>query len=558
MRKMWKKVMTIILALVMTLGLGTSVQAAALQNGENTNSTNVTITGLPAGKTVTFTTYQVIKTKFDTAANELTYHLTDWAKAVLVTTGGKTEDAVIEDISKLTTTGASTTEQNDIVNQLAAAASKTAYSAATWTVSSDKTTATANLPIGSYLVVASCTDMTFLNMLVSVNAKADSTNPNGWTLEGKGAVLKGNSLSVDKKITGKKGAALQAPIDETTAAIGDTLSYTVTADVPHYPANAIHTRFKVKDTPTNLEIKQSSVKVYGVKADGTETELTDQFTPALDGNGVLTVDMSAKYLTLFCANGTYPYATVKITYDAVLMESASIATGNTNKPALIYGTDPYTDSDANDEEIPGDGKQKVYTYGLNLTKKNSDNAALSNAVFSVKRKDNDTNNDTKLKFIEDATAKGTYTLAKDQEAAGATDQLTTNDQGTFNIKGLDANVEYVLEETKAPSGYFRNHGSVAFTITPEANAEGKLTGAIKSVAAKDEKGTALDNAGAWTCGIDQNKTAYVAVTLKDTKIPFLPATGGMGTVIFTIVGDALMILAIVLFIRSRKGRKEDR
>ena len=123
---------------------------------------------------------------------------------------------------------------------------------------------------------------------------------------------------------------------------------------------------------------------------------------------------------------------------------------------------------------------------------------------------------------------------------------------------MDANVEYVLEETKAPSGYFRNHGSVAFTITPEADTEGKLTGAIKSVTAKDEKDTALDNAGAWTCGIDQNKTAYVAVTLKDTKIPFLPATGGMGTVIFTIVGDALMILAIVLFIRSRKGRKEDK
>ena len=545
MRKMWKKVMTIILALVMTLGLGTSVQAAALSGGENTNSTNVTITGLPADKTVTFATYQVIKTKFDTAANELTYQLTDWAKAVLAT-GGKTEDDVIKEISKLNTTGTSTTEQDNIVNQLAAA-SKTAYSA-TWTVSSDKTTATANLPIGSYLVVASCTDMTFLNMLVSVNAKADTTDPNGWILEGEGAVLKGNPLSVDKKITGKKGTA-QAPINETTAAIGDTLSYTVTADVPHYPANATHTTFKVKDTPTNLEIKQNTVKVYGVKANGTETDLTGQFTPTLDGNGVLTVDMSSKYLTLFCANGTYPYATVKITYDAVLMESASIATGNTNKPALIYGTDPYTESD---EEIPGDGKQKVYTYGLNLTKKNSDNDVLSNAVFSVKL------GDTKLKFIEDATAKGTYTLAKDQSAAGATDQLTTNDQGTFNIKGLDANVEYVLEETKAPSGYFRNHGSVTFKITPETNAEGKLTGAIKSVAAKDEKGTALDNAGAWTCGIDQNKTAYVAVTLKDTKIPFLPATGGMGTVIFTIVGDALMILAIVLFIRSRKGRKEDK
>ena len=185
---------------------------------------------------------------------------------------------VIEDISKLITTGTIATEQDNIVNQLAAAASKTAYSAL-WTVSSDKTTATANLPIGSYLVMASCTDMTFLNMLVSVNAKANTTDPNGWILEGEGAVLKGNPLSVDKKITGKKGTALQTPIDETTAAIGDTLSYTVTADVPHYPANATHTTFKVKDTPTNLEIKQNTVKVYGVKANGTETDLTGQFTP---------------------------------------------------------------------------------------------------------------------------------------------------------------------------------------------------------------------------------------------------------------------------------------
>ncbi len=202
MKKMWKKVMTIILALVMTLGLGTSVQAAALNSGENTNSTNVQSQVCQQTRRLHSATYQVIKTKFDTAANELTYQLTDWAKAVLAT-GGKTEDDVIKEISKLNTTGTSATEQDNIVNQLAAAASKTAYSAL-WTVSSDKTTATANLPIGSYLVMASCTDMTFLNMLVSVNAKANTTDPNGWILEGEGAVLKGNPLSVDKKISERR------------------------------------------------------------------------------------------------------------------------------------------------------------------------------------------------------------------------------------------------------------------------------------------------------------------------------------------------------------------
>lgn len=545
MKKMWKKAMTMILALVMTLGLGLNVQAAALNAGENANLTDVIITGLPTDKNVAFATYQVIKTSYDAGTNELTYHLTDWAKAVLVT-GSRTEEYAIKEISALTTTGTVTTEQSDLVNQLAAA-NKTAYSAA-WTTSSDKAQASASLPIGSYLVIPVCADMTFLNMMVSVNAVAASTDPSGWTLEGKGAVLKGNPLSIGKKITGKTDSTLQSPVDEITAAIGDAISYTITAEVPHYPANATSTIFKVKDTPDNLQIQKNTVKVFGVKADGTETEITSSFAPALDSNGVLTVDMSGKYLQLFCADGTYPYAKVKVTYDAILTEAAKLVQGNKNTPELIYGSDPYTESE---KTIPGN-ETLVYTYGLNLTKNGEDDKVLSNAVFSLSY------NGAKLKFIADTSQKGSYILAQDQSAAGATDQLTTNEQGAFSIKGLDGNAEYVLAETKAPSGYFRNHGTVAIRITPDTNTEGKLTGAIKSVSAKDEKGTELNNKGAWTCGIDQNATAYVAVTLKDSRIPFLPATGGMGTVIFTIVGDALMILAVILFIRSRKGRKEDK
>ncbi|MFR6485866.1 MAG: isopeptide-forming domain-containing fimbrial protein, partial [Intestinibacter bartlettii] len=95
--------------------------------------------------------------------------------------------------------------------------------------------------------------------------------------------------------------------------------------------------------------------------------------------------------------------------------------------------------------------------------------------------------------------------------------FTTNEQGQWEVKGLKyADNTYFFKETKAPKGYAENKNEVGFNISA-----GSYTGLgdIKYVA--DAK--------------SETKDAKQIVNKKVT----IPQTGGMGTVLFTIVGISL-------------------
>ena len=97
-----------------------------------TSTAKVTINSVPEGKSITWPTYQVLYATYDAGSNELKYHLTTWAKDVLVGTGTNqvgTEEAAIKEITELTKTGTGAKEQSDLVNRLAAA-TKIPYTAA--------------------------------------------------------------------------------------------------------------------------------------------------------------------------------------------------------------------------------------------------------------------------------------------------------------------------------------------------------------------------------------------------------------------------------------------
>lgn len=158
-----------------------------------TSKAEITVTNVPEGKSISWPTYQVLYATYDAGSNALEYHLTGWAKNILVGSGtgqADTEEAAIKKITELTKTGTGATEQSDLVNQLAAAATKTAYAAASWTVTG--TNATATLPVGAYLVIPSCEGMTFLNMLVSVDTSGTTqTGADQWELKAKGGSFEG-------------------------------------------------------------------------------------------------------------------------------------------------------------------------------------------------------------------------------------------------------------------------------------------------------------------------------------------------------------------------------
>ena len=527
-----------------------------------TSTANVTINSVPEGKSITWATYQVLYANYDAGSNALEYHLTPWAKDVLVGTGiGKeaTEEAAIKKITELTKTGTGAKEQSELVNQLAAATTKTPYSAS-WSVTG--TTAKADLPVGAYLVIPSCEEMTFLNMLVSVDTSGTiDTADNGWVLTAKGAVLKGKTLSIDKKITGKNGTTVTFDNGKTTetAQIGDKIHYTIVAQVPHYPDNSTGKIFRVVDTPTNLSISTESISVAGVDADGGETPIAAaSYDVSKDSaNGPVTIDFSDSYNGTFykATEKSWPYVSVKITYTAVVTEAAKMgAEGNPNTAKLIYRIDTQ-------EKDISSPKTTVFTYGLNVVKLEAGTEAkkLTNAVFQISR-DGTT---TPLYFKDNED--GSYTLAQDQTTAASTtgytkDLTTQGTDGSFWLKGLDAGVDYSLKEVKAPSGYSVNTDTLTIRLTAKTNpVDSTHTGILQEVTGeeKDKNGQAITGAGSWTYGLS-TEAAKAAVSLTDTKLFELPATGGKGTDGFARNGILLLTAAALVYGISRRKKQDER
>lgn len=534
-----------------------------------TSTAEVTINSVPEGKSIDWATYQVLYATYDAGSNALEYHLTPWAKTVLVGNGANqadTEEAAIKKITELTKTGTGATEQSDLVNQLAAATTKNPYTAASWRVTG--TTATADLPVGAYLVIPSCEGMTFLNMLVSVDTSGTTqTAPDQWVLTAKGAVLKGKTLSINKKITGKNGSdpvKIENGKTTETAQIGDTIHYTIEAQVPHYPDNSTVKTFKVVDTPTNLSILTDSISVSGVKTDGGETSIaaTSYAVSQDSANGPVTIDFSDSYNETFY-NATekfWPYVSVKITYTAVVTEAAEMGTnGNPNTAKLIYRIDTQ------EKELPSP-KTTVFTYGLNVVKLEAGTEAevkkLTNAVFQISRDVNGTSTPLYFKDNED----GSYTLAQDQTTAASdpdyTKDLTTQGaDGSFWLKGLDAGVDYSLKEVKAPSGYSVNTDTLTIRLTAETNPDDPTyTGILQGVIGteKDKNVQVITNAGSWTYGVLDADKAKAAVSLTDTKLFELPATGGKGTDGFARNGILLLTAAALVYGISRRKMQDER
>ena len=112
-------------------------------------------------------------------------------------------------------------------------------------------------------------------------------------------------------------------------------------------------------------------------------------------------------------------------------------------------------------------------------------------------------------------------------------QITVDGEAT--ISNLpDGN--YELEEVKAPDGYNRLNTTVTFTITD---------GAVTESNADDQTIRYSQKAG------NEPDT----FTIENTPGSALPATGGSGTLIYTIAGMALIVLAGVLLV-SRRRRSE--
>lgn len=316
--------------------------------------------------------------------------------------------------------------------------------------------------------------------------------------------------TVDKKVEDNANHA--------SASVGDTLNFTLTSTVPDISEYTKGYQFSFVDTLSEgLTFNENSV---AVKINGTPVNATDYHVSAdgqtitinfgVAGSGLL----DGKYDATSLFTGKAGQA-ITVTYTATLNENAVVATDELNTVKVVYSNNP----DTNGTGESGESKTHQYTFGFDLNKTDGTNG-LAGAKFQLKDAEGNP-----IKLIGTGV-NDTYRPAKTGESG--VDTVTTPAGGVIHFTGLAAGT-YQLVETEAPEGY----NKVADPIEVEIEASYREDGTLES----------------WTV----NKNGNNAVEVVNHAGTLLPGTGGIGTVVFTVVGVAIVVCGAVWYVRRSKA-----
>lgn len=326
--------------------------------------------------------------------------------------------------------------------------------------------------------------------------------------------------------------------------VGDKVPYRITVSVPANIAKL--KKFALTDTPTNLKDDVTSVKVTDKTG---KTTIPATATATADGNGFI-IDFAPADLT------TYAGQNIIVTYNAELLSTAVTTTaGNPNTATLEYSNKilPDTYDEANPNK-PGEPKTDkitdtavVYTFQIQIEKKaeKADGTLLADVEFDLyKAVDAGTAGVATADEVKKAGLDSSKAWKKINETS-----LKTNTEGKVSQSGLK-NGEYYLVETKTNETYnllkapVKVTLNIAYTTTTKAEYNIDETGKTTLVKHEVEK-TEFKNAGVASDGIQIQ-------TVINKKGFTLPLTGGMGTVLFSVIGLALVLAGVVVITASRK------
>ncbi|GGB07632.1 isopeptide-forming domain-containing fimbrial protein [Macrococcus hajekii] len=257
-----------------------------------------------------------------------------------------------------------------------------------------------------------------------------------------------------------------------------------------------YANYTVTDT-LNAVIDFDNTKQITATIGGTTLTAGTDFNATYDaGTRLVTVKFTSTGLKNIAAAG--PDAQLNILVPTVINNQAVMGQKIPNTATLTYDNNhglvgSATVADADIPAVQTGGKKFVKTDGT---------TNLSGAQFVVKKGDQ--------YLIQDPA-----TLVVTWGTRDAATVFTSDTSGNFEVKGL-AFGDYQLEEIQAPTGY---------TIPTNP-----LT------------------------GFTVNENSYTLDSLQIlNKKSILPNTGGMGTILFTVVGLMLMTLAIILYRRKKQA-----
>lgn len=330
--------------------------------------------------------------------------------------------------------------------------------------------------------------------------------------------------------------------------VGDMVPYKITIDVPSNITNL--KEFTLTDTPTNLDDKEVSLQCEGSDVD------LNAYSVAKEGEHGFKITFTTENMA------SYAGKQIVVTYNAELLGGAvTTINGNQNTAKLEYSNKILPGQDDKDNpnrpENPDikPGKDSiedsavVYTFKLQILKKaeKADGTPLQDVEFDLYK---EVSKET-INAITGAKAKNVGLDSEKYWLKINTDPLKTDENGEVSQSGL-ANGTYYLVETKTNKNYnllkepVKVELNIVYTTTTKTEwvtDENGVKILVKNEITKTEFKEGSDTSTGTHTETIINKSGFT-----------LPITGGMGTVLFSIAGFALMAGAAFVLL---KGRRKD-
>ena len=356
--------------------------------------------------------------------------------------------------------------------------------------------ASVNLPAGIYVFIDSVAATESVTKAIPMIVASGTVNTGKKALTDP---IQGAN-TVNMKNTNNPGKT--KTVGEPFAAIGDTLTYTLTGTI----ANPAPTEFKFTDKPgKGLTIKAGTFKFYANDVQISDADAATDFSvPANDVTG----STDASFDVTVNDPSKYAGKTIKVTFDAVVNDEASVTDGVVNK-LDNYGTDI---------------RANTGFVGFDFTKVDPDSKGIEGVTFQVK------DGGTALYFVKQDD--GSYKKAASTNTPDATTDVKTDANGKLVFTGLDATKTYTVTETARANGnYLDIKPSFAVSFS-------NGVAVLAKTATSDPWGLV-------------NTTVKTVKNIK--SITQLPLTGAAGTMLFTVVALLVAGAGVTIAIKSRQN-----
>lgn len=369
---------------------------------------------------------------------------------------------------------------------------------------------------GYYLVVETTTPTNYVAskpFFVAMPSANNYNNPDapatGWT------------YTVEVAPKNEEIPPIEKEANVTSAELGQPINYTVTGPaVPTYDESYDETTLKYTitdilssgltfDTNTGVKVYKDSSDDANILSSTTDYTLTG---PTSNEDGTTTISISLKQQAIKALAGHE----IIVTYSAKVNENAVVGIdANTNTVKLEYTNSP-------DTTFEGDPVvNKVYSFKIKVNKTGDDGKALAGATFGLYRDQKCT--DKIAEATSDASGIVTFKNAEKKE-------IILDGDGDGEI--------YYLKELSAPNGY--TILATPFEVKIKDNTPENTQDYDFSYSLNNEEPKTIENGGIITINVRNNKGFN------------LPATGGMGTYLFTIGGIVIMAGAAFALIAMKK------